>query len=101
MQRVTDFVERMKKVAPEMTIFIKRVLFKEERDFIAGIQKIIIARALLFRGLKDGRMPVIVETVGKFRRPVYQLITFGCGIKSFENEESVTLKLFESSAHNV
>jgi hypothetical protein len=97
---VSDFIERMKKVVLELSFIIERVLFKKERDFIAGIQKIIIACPFLLRGLKDGRMPVKVKIRRKLCRPIYQLVTLRFRIETFKDEKPVALKFFEPFANN-
>ena len=101
MQRMSDFVERMKKIVPELTVFVKSILFEKERNPITGIQKIIIAGSFLLGGLEDRRMPVIVEIGGQFRRPFDQCVAFLPRIKPFDNQKTVVLKLFKPPAHNV
>src|SRR5215213_7572548 len=100
-QRVSDFVERMKEVVFELSVLGECVFFKKERDAVARIQKIFVARALLLRGLKDGRMTLIVKICGQHCRLIYKRVTLGCGIKPFKNEKPVALKLFKPFTHNM
>src|ERR1043165_6661873 len=89
----------MEDIGIEFAVRIECVLLAEERDTIACVQEVVVARPLLLVRLEDGGMTVVVKVCTKHFCATHHSIGFFRRVKTLKDEKAVTLKLFKSLAH--